>query len=152
MKLEGPEEYKLAMTPDGYKVECRRGTSKFSGLATRLKTPKLYILSVDRMPIYIGQTTQTMSTRFRAGWKASGKGGYWGYKFRHTHTSADLAVWCNPDVSKDGIQDIETVEAEVAFLVRSARQWPVSQTEIHFHPSSDTHREVAAEIMRHYQI
>lgn len=152
MKLEGPEVYKLSMTPDGYKVECCKGTSKFSGLATRLKTPKLYIVSADRVPIYIGQTTQTMSTRFRLGWKAAGKGGYWGYKFRHTHTSADLAVWCNTDVTKEGIKDIETVEAEVAFLVRSAGQWPVSQTEIHFYQSSDVHRKVAAGIMRHYHL
>lgn len=152
MILEGPEEYKLAMTPMGYQVECRKGSSRFSGLATRLKTPKLYIVSFEQVPIYIGQTTQRMSTRFNMGWKAAGKGGYWGYKFRHTHISADLAVWCNPDVTKVGIKDIETVEAEVAFLVRTAGQWPVAQTEIHFHPSTDVHRKVAADIMKHYAL
>lgn len=152
MELEGPETYKLAITPESYQVECEKGLPRFSGLAIRLKTPKLYIVSVNRVPIYIGQTTQSMSTRFRYGWKATGKKGYWGYKFRHTHDHADLAIWCSADRTKEGIKDIETVEAEVAFLVRSAGQWPVSQTEIHFHPSTDAHRKVAADIMRHYQL
>ena len=91
MHLEGPEEYKIAITPEAYKVECRKGTSKFSGLSCRLKMPKLYIVSVDRVPIYVGITTQRMSTRLSYGWKAVGKNGYWGYAFRRTHQVADLA-------------------------------------------------------------
>ncbi len=66
MLLEGPEKYKLAMTPDGYKVECSKGTSKFSGLATRLKTPKLYIVSVDLVecsPVVAGGPTDKLSSK-----------------------------------------------------------------------------------------
>jgi hypothetical protein len=48
--------------------------------------------------------------------------------------------------------DIETVEAEVVYLIRAAGQWPAFQTEIHFHPSSPRHRELAEEIMSHYRI
>ena len=46
--------------------------------------------------------------------------------------------------------DIETVEDEVVFLIRSAGQWPKDQTEIHFHPSTDVHRAVARSIMARY--
>jgi hypothetical protein len=38
----------------------------------------------------------------------------------------------------------------VVFLIRSAGQWPLHQTEIHFHPSSSTHRQVAKNIMSLY--
>jgi hypothetical protein len=43
--------------------------------------------------------------------------------------------------------EIETVEAEVVFLIRNADQWPLHQTEIHFHPSTQVHREAAAAVM-----
>ena len=43
-----------------------------------------------------------------------------------------------------------TVEAEVVFLIRSAGQWPLHQTEIHFHPSTQIHRDAAASVMAHY--
>jgi hypothetical protein len=49
-------------------------------------------------------------------------------------------------------RDIETVEAEVVYLIRAAGQWPAFQTEIHFYPSSARHREVAAQIMSHYSL
>jgi hypothetical protein len=47
--------------------------------------------------------------------------------------------------------DIETVETEVVFLIRAAGQWPLHQTEIHFHPSKQMHRDVAASVMARYQ-
>jgi len=40
------------------------------------------------------------------------------------------------------------VEAEIVFLVRSAGQWPIGQTEIHFHPSGNEHRELATTILK----
>lgn len=61
-----------------------------------------------------------------------------------------LRVWGHMDAVDRKELDIETAEAEVVFLIRSAGQWPAFQTEIHFHPSTDIHRKVAADIMRHY--
>jgi hypothetical protein len=49
-------------------------------------------------------------------------------------------------------RDIETVEAEVVYLIRSAGQWPKFQTEIHFYPSTPHHRKMAAKIMARYRI
>jgi IS5 family transposase len=86
--------------------------------------------------------------RLYSGWNASGKNGYHGYAWRHTHTEADLYVWCHENAPVGSSLDLETVEAEIAFLIRSAGQWPRSQTEIHFHPSEKEHRELAARIVK----
>jgi len=42
----------------------------------------------------------------------------------------------------------ETIEAEVVFLYRQeSGQWPQEQTEIHFHPSSNIHRQCARQVV-----
>ena len=64
---------------------------------------------------------------------------------------AFLDVWCHEDSTQRDCLDVETVEAEVVFLIRSAGQWPEFQTEIHFHRSEPIHREIAARIISHYR-
>jgi hypothetical protein len=112
------------------------------------KLPKLYVVVADGELIYVGVTRRPMRERLYSGWNASGKNGYYGYAWRHTHTEADLYVWCHENAPDGSSLDLETVEAEVAFLIRSAGQWPRSQTEIHFHPSEKEHRELAARIVK----
>jgi hypothetical protein len=51
---------------------------------------------------------------------------------------------------KNPCLDIETIEAEVVFLIRAAGQWPTHQTEIHFHESNEEHRAIAHSIMARY--
>jgi hypothetical protein len=63
-----------------------------------------------------------------------------------------MDVWCHEDAPGDASLDIETVEAEVVFLIRSAGQWPLHQTEIHFHPSTQVHRDIAVTVMSHYRV
>jgi hypothetical protein len=90
-----------------------------------------------------------MRERIRGGFTASGENGYHGYAWRHRFTEAVLDIWCHEDApSKNSDRDIETVEAEIVFLARLAGQWPEGQTEIHFHPSTPEHREIAASIWR----
>lgn len=152
MKVVGPERYKLSFDAKSFTVSCSKGTAKFSGLATS-KLPKLYIVTIDERPIYVGVTKQSMRNRLRFGWKAVGKGGYYGYSWRRKFTEASLDIWCHEDAPVDNpLLDIETVEAEVVFLIRCAGQWPLWQTEIHFHPSGRVHRDVAAAIMGTYTI
>ncbi len=139
MKISGPEHYKL-------KFDAVKYTATFSGLANN-RLPKLYVVVVDGRIIYVGITKRNMRGRFYTGWSAKGEGGYYGYAWRHTHTEADLYVWCHEDAADRSSTDLETVEAEVAFLVRNAGQWPSSQTEIHFHPSTEEHRALAADIV-----
>jgi hypothetical protein len=148
MRMTGPDRYRLSLDTGKFTVTCAKGTPKFSGLATS-KLPKLYIVSVDGRPVYIGITRQSMRSRLRGGFAASGKHGYHGYAWRSACTEATLDIWCheNPP-SENADRDVETVEAEVVFLARLAGDWPAGQTEIHFHPSSQVHRDVAAAIWR----
>jgi hypothetical protein len=78
-------------------------------------------------------------------------GGYYGYALNDKHSAADFDIWCheNPP-AKNSDRDMETVEAEVVFLIRRAGRWPLFQTEIHFHPSMPHHRKIAETIIAHY--
>jgi hypothetical protein len=150
MRITGPERYKLTFDAAAFVGECEKGTSSFSGIATS-KKPKLYIASVNEEPIYVGITKQSIRSRLRFGWSAAGEGGYYGYAWRRSLTEAFLDVWCHDDPpAENPTLDIETVEAEVVFLIRCAGQWPIYQTEIHFHPSTQVHRDVAANIIARY--
>jgi len=115
MEIEGPEVYELVFTPTSFEVLCAKGTNKFSGLATS-KMPKLYIASIDRKPVYVGLTKQSIRNRLRLGWRAAGEGGYHGYAWRHGNDKATLSLWCHMDAVDRSERDIETVEAEVVFL------------------------------------
>jgi hypothetical protein len=55
-----------------FAVACERGTSKFSGIATSRK-PKLYVVSVDEKPIYVGLTKQPIRNRLRLGMEREGR-------------------------------------------------------------------------------
>lgn len=140
MKISGPERFTLAFNP-------KKCTAKFSGLANT-KLPKLYVVVSGGELIYVGVTKRTIQARFYNGWNANGKNGYHGYAWRHTHTEAELYVWSHEDAPEGSTLDLETVEAEVVFLIRNSGQWPRSQTEIHFHPSRKEHRELARRIMQ----
>jgi hypothetical protein len=111
--------------------------------------PKLYIASISNKPIYVGITKQSLRDRLRIGWNAKGESGYHGYAWCRGNSSANLDVWCHVDAIDRNERDIETVEAEVVYLIRKAGQWPKFQTEIHFYPSTPNHRKVAAKIMAH---
>jgi hypothetical protein len=152
MDVIGPERYKLTFDAESFTVLCPRGSAKFSGLATA-KLPKLYIASVENKPIYVGVTKQPIRNRLRLGWNAKGASGYYGYAWRHKFTEAHIDIWYHRDATpENSCLDIETVEAEVVFLIRCVGQWPLFQTEIHFHPSSTEHRRVAAQIAKTYGI
>ena len=150
MRVTGPDRYKLSFSPGKFTLSCSKGGAKFSGAATS-HLPKLYVVSVDERPIYVGVTKQSMRNRLNVGWRAEGAGGYYGYPWRHKFTEANLDIWHHEDAPPDNpLHDMETVEAEVVFLVRSAGQWPTCQTEIHFHPSRQAHRDVASAIVGRY--
>lgn len=142
--------YRLTFDATRFSILCPRGTDRFSGMATS-PLPKLYVVSVAEHPIYVGITKQSLRKRLRLGWAAAGKGGYYGYAWRHGRTEANLDVWCQTDPPDENpCLDIETIEAEVVFLIRKSGQWPAFQTEIHFHPSNDEHRTVAQRIGKKY--
>jgi hypothetical protein len=157
LKLDGPHSYTVAVVPEegghgSFTISDEKGSSKFGHPVTS-KVPKLYIVTVkgERAPIYVGVTRQSMHNRLRIGWTADGRGGYHGYKWKG-RTEVNLDVWCDLTAT-DGkeLKEIETVEAEVVFLIRQVcGQWPTDQTEIHFHASNEDHRRIAAEVVGHY--
>jgi len=140
LRISGPEHFKL--TFDAKRCDANLSRSANTDL------PKLYVVTANRELIYVGVTKRPMRARLYDGWNANGKSGYHGYAWRHTHRQADLYVWFQEDAPEGSLLDLETVEAEVAFLVRSMGQWPCGQTEIHFHPSGIEHRELAEAIVR----
>ena len=153
MKLEGPDIFHIAIRPAGdqrpFDIEDANGAVKFLGRATS-SLPKLYVVTAKKQPIYVGVTRQSMRTRLRQGWTAKGESGY-GYKWRHHHAEAGLDVWYQVDPpAVVSMHDLETVEAEVVFLIRQHGQWPSFQTELHFHQSMPEHRALADMIWAHY--
>jgi hypothetical protein len=148
MRLEGPERYHLTISRKTFTVLCAKGTNQFSGFSTT-KLPKLYVVSIDSNPVYVGITKQPIRSRLRVGWNAKGKGGYYGYAWRYNNKFAVLHVWCHTDAENRNHLDVQTIEAEVVYLVRSAGQWPKFQTEIHFRPSNRTHRKLAKHVLEH---
>lgn len=147
MKVVGPERYRLSFDDKTFTVTCAKGTNKFSRLSCS-QVPKLYIVSVDARPVYVGVTKQPMRTRLRIGFAAVGRGGYHGYAWRRQYREGTIHVWVQVDSLSNTILDMETIEAEVVFLARRSGQWPECQTEIHFHQSGPKHRKLAESIWK----
>jgi hypothetical protein len=120
----------------------------FTGIAAQ-RGPKLYVVSQESSLIYIGKTSQPMSSRLRGGMNANGENGYHGYAWRDIDGLYRLDIWLLEDCSQeDEEQHLETIEAETAFLFRKqSNQWPSGQTEIHFHKSNRFHRQCSDRIL-----
>lgn len=151
--LEGPVSFELEVGKSSYAVLNSSGT--FLGSSARAG-PKLYVVVSNGSPIYVGVTRQSLARRFRLGWKADGSSGYYGYAFRHKMTRATVDVWTlsrHYGTDRRATLAIETIEAEVVFLLRKrSGQWPQYQTEIHFHASDTRHREAASAVLSRYRV
>jgi hypothetical protein len=149
MKLNQPQDYELILLPGGaYELRNSDGITKFTSPASVRGIGKLYTLSNSGRLLYVGIAQQPMSSRLNYGFKANGKGGYYGYKWKHLSHALTLSIWtATEDDQYISLREMETIEAEVAFLCRkSADQWPEFQHEIHFYASLKRHR-LAAEII-----
>ncbi len=148
MRLDGPERYRMEFDARAFQIEAASVESKMSARA-RASCPKLYVIAVKGRVVYVGVTNQPIRNRLRQGWRADGRTGYYGYPFRHHLKAASLFVWFHTKARGKGLmRDLETVEAEVAYLVRTGGQWPAFQTEIHFFPSKPAHRSAAKAIVQ----
>ena len=150
MKLLGPDRFDLTFDARDFKVASTSGETRFTGRSAG-RIPKLYVMSAQGRPFYVGVTTQPMRARLRLGFKADGSTGYHGYKWRHSLRRATLEIWYHPRPGSDAaFRDLETIEAETVFLLRSElKQWPQYQTEIHFYRSTPSHRHAAAAVLNH---
>lgn len=111
-----------------FDIERNITIPKFSQPLTNAKF-KIYILKSEDKILYIGTTKSSIKNRLRYGLNANGQNGYHGYKWK-TFETVLLYVFCFDNFGK---VEIESVEAELAFIVRkSTGRWPESQNEIHF--------------------
>ena len=151
MKFEGPYTYQISVKEDGgYAVLHESGHKKFKAPVTK-RGPKIYVFTHKDKIIYVGQAVQGMAGRMWLGFRANGQGGYWGYSWRHKLDSAALHIWCLTGADEEiEIDTLECVEAELVYLHRKTHdQWPEFQTEIHFHQTTEDHREMAKGIFNY---
>ena len=108
------------------------------------KLPKLYVVKRGKEIYYVGITTQDIRKRLRYGFSATGKHGYYGYKWKDQDT-VEILIWSFPD----SIQEhVEAIEAELVYFIREkTSKWPKYQMEIHFHGASEKQRQVAESIL-----
>lgn len=149
LHLAVPQRYTLQVNDGGsYRLSSGGLQCKFTPPASTRGIAKLYTPSLNRKLIYVGIAGQPMSSRLNFGFKATGRGGYHGYKWRTLRESLTLHVWTVQGTERNAsLRELETVEAEVAFFCRQiSGQWPAYQHEIHFYPSSGRHRIAAMKI------
>ena len=151
MKLDGPDRYYLVVPKGRFSIKKALGEHRLSHRAAG-QSPKLYVVHDHGCPIYVGITKQPIAARLRFGWSADGKHGYHGYAWRHAFESVGFDVWYQSLAASGGrLNDLETIEAEVVYLLRRRyRQWPEFQTEIHFHHSTASHRKIARQVVEIY--
>jgi hypothetical protein len=140
--------------PYNYKITIRNGKMEKIGTfknPVTVKSPKIYVLSKISNIVYVGVTSQPIRSRLRMGETHYNKpqNGYYGYKWLIENGEFDLDIWIFQDVDEhDSNLYIETIEAEIAFLVRKDNdQWPKHQNEIHFHESTKEQRNIAETIV-----
>ena len=149
LSLMQPQQYQIQLDEaGGYALTSLEAQCRFQPPASTRGIAKLYTLSYDTILVYVGIATQPMSSRLTYGFRANGKSGYYGYKWKVLRHALKLNVWTARGVNGlASLRELETVEAEVAFLCRQqSGQWPQFQHEIHFYPSSEHHREAAKQI------
>lgn len=149
MHLNNPQDYVIRLRTGGrYELFSDGRSVKFTKPASAHGVAKLYTLSNAGKLIYVGIARQPMANRLNYGFKANGMHGYHGYKWRHLTCDLRLTVWtASVNGQYVGLREMETIEAEVAFVCRDrSGQWPEFQHEIHFFPSTDVHREAAERV------
>jgi hypothetical protein len=149
MVLNEPQNYTLELLEGAtYRLHAEGEVCTFSRPASVPGVAKLYAVSDAGVLYYVGIAQQAMSSRLNFGFKANGKGGYHGYKWKDLKQRLALSVWtATIDGSPASLRDLETVEAEVVFRCREqSGQWPAYQHEIHFYLSGTAHRAAAQRI------
>src|ERR1700709_2548584 len=93
-QIEAPQDFDLLLASDGTHTLSSNGDKcKFSAPASIRGIAKLYTLSSETKLLYVGVAEQPMSSRLSYGFRASGEGGYYGYKWKNLRHSLRLSVW-----------------------------------------------------------
>ena len=145
MQLSAPFKYQIQFPQNEItSVRTMNGDEVRKGSSSSFTKPgpKLYVISRNQKPIYVGVTTERIRSRLNKGFKDM-YGYQWGCLGK-----ANIDLWMLTGADQ---RTLETVEGEVAFLIRQVSgHWPKYQIEIHFHQSNDEHREAAQKIVSCY--
>ncbi len=149
--LEEPQDFELILNDGWFRLSRASLACKFSAPATTRGVAKLYTISSDDSLLYVGAAQKPMSARLSQGFKANGRKGYHGYKWKFLDTTLRLSVWtAKLHGVYASLRDLETIEAEVVYVRRDRTgEWPTHQHEIHFYPADSWHREAAIRIYEH---
>lgn len=150
MKIATPNKYRMAIKPkNSYEVVLDGEERSGFHQPETMVCPKLYVITEGSIIHYVGITNRPMSARINYGLKATGVKGYHGYKWKKAKGDLQLLVWAFPKNSgKQFMREIETIEAEFAYLVRNKTgNWPISQNEIHFYLSTEKHRVASVKML-----
>lgn len=145
MNYSGPYRHKLILAgkPGSRRIVSKLKDGKqvnFVSPLTKSKRPKIYVIKIEGEIVYIGYTSQSITTRLNYGLKAKGKNGYHGYKWKKDHDEVELLVFVfEKSYVGDKEEDLKTkhfveaIEAELVYKYRNANdRWPKYQHEIHF--------------------
>lgn len=151
--LKGPNRYRIKVLEDYSYSLIKIGKMKkrhFTKPETS-NVQKLYVLHNSKNILYVGITSQKMSSRIRSGLKSKGQEGYYGYPWKHRRDWMTLSIW-HIEKNKYDLtikSEFETIEAELVFLTRkNSGQWPIEQSEIHFQASNRFQRKLVSKIYR----
>ena len=94
LRLSAPQQYTLQLYDGGgYSLSADGLQCKFAAPASTRGIAKLYTLTRNKTLVYVGIAEQPMSSRLNYGFKANGKGGYHGYKWKTLRDLLTLSVW-----------------------------------------------------------
>jgi hypothetical protein len=102
----------------------------------RSRYPKIYVIRSEEDFLYVGYASQSIITRLNQGFRAAGKNGYHGYKWKKLER-VEVHVFVFPILAdtptKESRLYFEAIEAELVFQIRTQTgKWPSYQNEIHF--------------------
>lgn len=122
----------------------------------RSKQQKIYVIKSKEEFIYVGYASQSLMTRFGQGFRAAGKNGYHGYKWKKLE-KVEVHVFVFPIIDDISAKEcrlyFEAIEAELVFQIRTiSGKWPIYQNEIHFNNEfSIEAMRIAGELMKELQ-
>lgn len=148
MNYQGPYHYSIILTGSDKQrtiLSCLQNgrITNFKQPTTIAKRPKLYAVKIKDEIVYVGYTSQSISSRLVYGLKADGRNGYHGYKWKQEADQLELFVFVfdklltgDKELDKKNKEFAEAIEAELVFKIRTETgKWPKWQNEIHFNNS-----------------
>lgn len=124
-----PSEYPFYLESDDPDWE-------FSKEMIQSRHPKIYVVKSEKTFLYVGYASQSLITRLKQGFKASGENGYHGYKWKKLE-KVEINAFVFPiladSTAKESRLYFEAIEADLVFQIRTRTgKWPLHQNEIHF--------------------